>query len=144
MMAITYIGLGVAFVGGFLMWSDRRVIWDGWRSRRWVGIPAIIIGNRDSSFVIDGANQITGGAPVKYYESQRLYEYEWEGQKYRGSTFRFGGHADQPLDFIPVGHEFKVFCNPQAPAESVINPGLGQFIYVELAIFVAGLIVSFL
>lgn len=137
-MGALLFGMLFIVVGAVLIWVDRKVFWDGWRSRDWVKVRATIVECADTSFKIDGANQ-SGGSVVKYAECEWHYRYEWEGVEYRGRTFCFGANVDQPLDAMWEGHQFMVYCNPQCPTESVIKPGLGYGAIVPLICLALGI-----
>ena len=128
--------LGVAGLG-YSIWSAI----EGWAALRWPVVEGEITSSKVKQ--IPGVRRFGYGGPS--YEPSVAYSYRVLGTTYSGTRLRFGG---EPTDYYqdntyaklaqyPVGTTVRVHYQPDDPSRSVLEPGVGLRIYLNMAFFSA-------
>jgi len=123
----TAIGLFVALYFG------KPVLDKAKASEAWPSVPGVITHSDVASHTSDGK---------RMYRPDVRYDYQVEGQRYEGSTLWFGGdyssssssRAGKVVSKYPVDREVTVHYDPEAPYESVLEPGAVLSSYAVFAI----------
>lgn len=129
MDSIGYLGIFVALIGlvvGLLMArAHRRASANASAARRWRTAPGKVIETGISS---QSGHTSSGG--YVYFAPWIRYSYTAAGSERTGERLRFGdvttrtrGGAETIVGRYPVGAEIKVHFDPDAPDQSVLEPG---------------------
>lgn len=124
---LTAIGLFVALHFG------KPVLDRAKASEAWPTVPGVVTHSEVASHTSDGK---------RMYRPDVRYDYEVDGRRYEGSTVWFGGDysssssggARKVVARYPPGREVAVSYDPEAPYESVLEPGAVFSSYAVLGI----------
>lgn len=86
--------------------------------------------------------EVSRGRFDKFYTPRVSYEYRVNGVTYSGSRLVFGdasftseASARERAGSLQVGNQVKVYYNPRAPGQSVLEPGVGFWTLVPTILF---------
>jgi hypothetical protein len=108
----------------YFAYADRVLFLQSLRSIRWLRTKATIAVVEDNSFEIESRNGYTPTKSTRYYEMRCIYEYQIDGQDYRGDRYSFGGHVDQGWPQLSPGERISIFFDKNDPSQSVVRRGV--------------------
>ncbi len=115
---------------GIGLWS---IIWTGlrgrdiWSSRQWVKITGTVL---SSTVDYQGGGEWPRSKKRDSFFPNIIYRYEVGNRLYTSDCIAFEnggmeeGTAQGIIDQFAVGDEIEVFCNPNNPRQSVLEPGV--------------------
>jgi hypothetical protein len=141
MDSIGYLGIFVALIGlAGALWAGRAHVGASGlvkAAERWREAPGKVVASQ-----VERRDYGAGTTQYAYYVPTVSYIYVVGGREHRGSRLRFGmptarsrGGAEAMLAPYPAGAEIKVRYDPDAPAESVLEPGraAGNLLFTAIA-----------
>jgi hypothetical protein len=116
--------VGLAAVGLWLLYCERRLIALGLRSYSWARADGVIVDCIDKSFVTRGGSAETGIRDIRWRDQDYSYEYSVQGEVYRSDNYCFGGWSDRRKASYRIGESVTVYFDPRSPSTAVLKPGL--------------------
>jgi len=131
----------VFLLTGIKLHYDLKFVYAAFRSPNWVVVDSSIIWSHISQH-----EDYDGVGP--YYSPEVGYAYFFNSNSYVGSQIQYAAMNSSILsriqaivDRYPVKKEVKIYCNPENPSQSVLEPGfsVNSWYGIIMGIFCLGL-----
>jgi hypothetical protein len=113
------------YIGYAIQWSEQK---QSDAAARFEPVLATIL---EAKVAQTSQRASNSGSPSRSYQPHIRYEYQFDGQTYRSTTFSYLGPASADRDDMrriveryPPGSRQAAYVNPDNPAEAVLHRGL--------------------